>query len=265
MADSQQIHNRESQAKAALPLERYAEILAHLMHFGSAQSEEVLRRFGYGRAEWDLADTAWILELSLGVKRQQRDQALRFSATLAKVRQKLLRTMPSIDAIGRADAIAKVAEPIQEGSNPVVKEQAPVFMSMGSASLDSVTGRSPWVVHAAPPQPPAAPSPAVPQTPSVSVVSAPPPLPAAAPAVPGQGQTADISAFVPRELLPFQQAPQAPQAPRPPTPEAVAAPPAEIKGKRLIRFNPQTGQMLDQPIWVDIPETNDQNAPKKNG
>jgi hypothetical protein len=56
--------------------------------------------------------------------------------------------------------------------------------------------------------------------------------------------TADISAFVPRAATPFQGAAPA-EPPR-------AAQPAEPR-RRLIRFDPQTGQPLPAPIWVDLP------------
>jgi hypothetical protein len=56
--------------------------------------------------------------------------------------------------------------------------------------------------------------------------------------------TADISAFVPRAATPFAP-------PAPPPPASASAPPAPRK--RLIRFDPQTGQPLPAPIWVDLP------------
>lgn len=85
--------------------------------------------------------------------------------------------------------------------------------------------------------------------------------------------TADISAFVPRAATPFVPAalPTAPTAPLPP----VVRPPSSISGttdistfvpraatpfaqgaprRRLVRFDPQTGQPLAEPRWEDLPE-----------
>ena len=117
---------------------------------------------------------------------------------------------------------------------------------------------------------------------------APPPPPAPAPRAPVSTGTTDISAFVPRHLLPFPSA-GPPPAPPPPSPVAPIAEPApqpsvvitrppqhlaataDISAfvprpatpftppeaapprKRLIRFDPQTGQPLPAPIWVDLP------------
>lgn len=247
----------QRKARAAIGLESYAEILAHVFHFQASERADVLRRFGLSEEEFRLLDSAWMDELALGMKRQQRDQALRFSSTLAKHRKRLLRQMPALESIGRPLSMALDEAPIQQEIKTNPMEALPIFQPMRSASLDSIEGGvSPWIVHAAAPVAP--------------VIAQPPPSPAPpAPAlplqVPGQGQTADISAFVPRDLLPFQPAPSAPAMPAVPAVPAVppappAVPPAEmplppeIKGKRLIRFNPQTGQMLEQPIWVDVPE-----------
>ena len=66
----------------------------------------------------------------------------------------------------------------------------------------------------------------------------PPPAPAPVIARPPQelAATADISAFVPRPATPFVPAP--------------ATPPR----RRLVRFDPQTGQPLAEPRWEDLPE-----------
>jgi len=58
--------------------------------------------------------------------------------------------------------------------------------------------------------------------------------------------TADISAFVPRPATPFSPAPT-------PSPPASAGPAEAAPRRRLIRFDPQTGQPLPVPTWVDLP------------
>lgn len=237
-----ELQQQKAKMRAAIALESYAEILAHILHFQAADKAEVLKRFGLSEDEFGLLDSAWNDELALGMKRQQRDQALRFSSTLAKHRKRLLEQMPSVESIGRPMPMPVEEAPAAPEPKPAM-ESPVVFRAMGSASLDSSV-HSPWTAHASAPVAVAAIAASAPAP--APVVAAPAPVAAAPAPVPGQGQTADISAFVPRELLPFQ--------PAPPTPVPAAPMPAEIKGKRLIRFNPQTGQMLEQPIWVDIDE-----------
>src|SRR5687767_9148700 len=94
----------EGALRRAVKLERYAEILAHVMHYRGEDLFEVVTRLGLTPDAWYAVDTAWTAELALGMKRQQRDQALRFSAALAKTRERLARTSPPLASIGSAPA-----------------------------------------------------------------------------------------------------------------------------------------------------------------
>jgi hypothetical protein len=113
----------------------------------------------------------------------------------------------------------------------------------GTADISAVIPRGllPFPSDSAPRPPVDRPvSPQEPPPPSSSAVFAPPPV-----ARPPQrlAGTADISAFVPRAATPFTPTAPSPQAqPQQPAPR-----------KRLIRFDPQTGQPLPAPIWVDLP------------
>jgi hypothetical protein len=102
----------------------------------------------------------------------------------------------------------------------------------GTADITLFVPRAP-LPFAAPANPPARHAPAPPTEPWV------PP--------PGSG-TEDITSFVPRAAMPFVGAPdvRAPAAP----PSAAAAPHPNM---RLIRFDPQTGQPLPEPRWVELP------------
>src|SRR4051812_21309674 len=91
---------RELSLRKSMKLERYAEVLAHVVHFGTDRAEEVVKRFGLSLSAFRDVDRAWTSELALGIKRQQRDQGLRFSATLAKRRQRLAKDQPPLEAIG---------------------------------------------------------------------------------------------------------------------------------------------------------------------
>ncbi|MBK8824305.1 MAG: hypothetical protein IPN58_17360 [Anaerolineales bacterium] len=78
-----------------------------------------------------------------------------------------------------------------------------------------------------------------------------------------------IDAFVSAQAMPFVPAGAAPVFERSPSPappqdghetaqiEAGALGPAlpfAPPGKRLARFDPQTGRALPEPIWVDVPD-----------
>lgn len=67
--------------------------------------------------------------------------------------------------------------------------------------------------------------------------------------------TEDISSFVPRHLLPFSgNGTPPPAGGAPPAATSAPLPAPGGRPKRMIRFDPQTGQPLPAPIWVDIPE-----------
>lgn len=95
--------------------------------------------------------------------------------------------------------------------------------------------------------------------------------PMASPPVPAQDghETVMIETFVSAQVMPFVPAGTAPAFERSPSPappqdghetaqiEAGAPGPAlpfAPPGKRLARFDPQTGRALPEPIWVDVPD-----------
>jgi hypothetical protein len=83
----------------------------------------------------------------------------------------------------------------------------------------------------------------------------------------GLGATLDGPTALPVTALPFTSATTPPaHAPVSPpdlpvtgklgdTLRSAQATPAAVPGKRLLRFDPQTGRQLPAPIWVDIPES----------
>ncbi|WP_437317487.1 hypothetical protein [Sorangium sp. So ce385] len=230
-------------------LERYAEVLAHVVYFRGEDLYEVLARLGVAPAEWERADAEHTAELALSAKRNQGIQALRFSSVFARTRRSLEAKRPSLASLGppqrpAAESTAS-ARPLTPGPPP-----GPAYVSPGSPpDRDEV---SPWAAGArarsagagdwapAPPRleaaPPAASPPAPPRPVQTATVA-----PSAAARVSILQGTADIAEFVPRPDLPFQ-ARQAPAA-------GQSAP----EGRRLQRFDPQTGKPLDPPVWADAP------------
>ncbi|EYF08190.1 putative exported protein [Chondromyces apiculatus DSM 436] len=237
--------------RRSVKLERYAEVLAHILHYRAEDLFEVLARLGVPADSWHAVDAAWTAELALGIKRQQRDQALRFSATFAKTRERLART---------ALPLASLGAPAPRDT-PVPPDPPRPLSSLPGPS----EAPSPWAARPASVQPTFTPAPPVlppppspPFQPPVIVTPVPPPLGAPS-SLAALRDTADISGSVPRQPLPFVQAKSTPassppspallQTPLPPVEPTQAPPP----GKRLMRFDPQTGQPLATPIWVDAP------------
>jgi sarcosine oxidase gamma subunit len=99
MADPEktEVHRR---ARGFVPLERYAEILAHAVHFGSERLPELLQRFGLSPDQWTVVDEAWTHELAEGKRRQQHEQAARFNVSFTQTRQRLATTQPRMDKVG---------------------------------------------------------------------------------------------------------------------------------------------------------------------
>jgi len=95
--DRLELHRR---ARDFLKLDRYAQILAHIVHFGQDRLAELLPRFGLSPEQWQVADEAWTHELAEGRRRQQHEQAARFNVIFAKTRQELAKTQPAISKVG---------------------------------------------------------------------------------------------------------------------------------------------------------------------
>ncbi|WP_437819472.1 hypothetical protein [Sorangium sp. So ce1078] len=230
-------------------LERYAEILAHVVYFRGEDLYEVLARLGVAPAEWARADAEHTAELALSAKRNQGIQALRFSSVFARTRRSLEAKRPALASLGppqrpTAESTAP-ARPLTPGPPP-----GPAYVPPRSPPDRAEV--SPWAAGArarsagagswgpAPPCLEAAPAAASPPAPPRPAEAATVSSSASARAGIPQG-TADIAEFVPRPDLPFQ-ARQAPAA-------GQSAP----EGKRLQRFDPQTGKPIDPPLWADAP------------
>ncbi|UQA57869.1 hypothetical protein [Polyangium aurulentum] len=129
--------------RKAVRLERYAEVLAHIAHFGTDRTAEVVLRFGLSLERWSAVDRAWTGELALGLKRQQREQALRFSATFHSIRQRLARLQPLLDAVGDAPAQAPEITPASPPEAPARPSGVPSFMLASAAAPLPVAVSSP--------------------------------------------------------------------------------------------------------------------------
>ncbi|WP_437713027.1 hypothetical protein WMF45_45115 [Sorangium sp. So ce448] len=241
-------------------LERYAEVLAHVVYFRGADLYEVLARLGVAPADWERADAEHTAELALSAKRNQGIQALRFSSAFARTRRSLEAKRPSLVSLGPMQRpAAEGAAPVPAPPPPVpappalAPPQGPAFVSSRSPTERNEV--SPWAASAharpasdgsRPPAPPRSEGVATPPGPPAPRRRGGPPSPLEGAAIP-QG-TADIKEFVPRRDMPFQPG------------QARAAGLSAPEGKRLQRFDPQTGKPLDPPVGVDAPKPGDEGS-----
>ncbi|WP_437996543.1 hypothetical protein WMF26_36775 [Sorangium sp. So ce185] len=199
-------------------LERYAEVLAHVVYFRGADLYEVLARLGVAPADWERADAEHTAELALSAKRNQGIQALRFSSAFARTRRSLEAKRPSLESLGPPQRPATGnAAPAHLAPQPALSAspQEPAFVLPRSSPERADV--SPWAAHAS----------ARPETMRAGIPEG----------------TADIAQFVPRPTLPFQAS------------QARSAGQSAPEGERPPRFDPQTGRPLDAPLRVDAPKT----------
>lgn len=179
----------QAEIKKAVSPERYAEILAHLLHFRDADPAEVVRRLGVAPEVWAQADAFWAGELELGIRRQQRELSLRFSAALARTRVRLAKKNPPLSAIGTLDTAPPEPEaPKKDTASPAAASQGlPSFMAAPQVAATPMVAPPAPTPMVTPPSP--IPGLSGPQTPGLTAS----PPPAARP------RTMAIPAYAPPE------------------------------------------------------------------
>lgn len=231
--------------ESVMRLERYAEVLAHVVYFRGEDLYEVLARLGVAPVEWERADAEHTADLALSARRNQGIQALRFSSVFARTRRSLEARQPSLASLGPPQH--RAAEDVQPAHLPptqLAPPQRPAYVPTRSPLERGEI--SPWAASARAPSAGAGNWPTVPPRAEAASTSVGPPAPprlAEAPLAPSPSSapmrasiprgTADIAEFVPRPDLPFQAG------------QAQAAGQNAPEGKRLQRFDPQTGKPLD--------------------
>jgi hypothetical protein len=175
-ADKEDLFRR---ARAAVKLDQYARVLAAMIHYGQDRALEIAPRFGLSLEQWRVVDEAWTGELAEGARRQQHEQALRFSAGLAKERLRLHREQPPLASIGAVN-VPRSAAPVPvaaQWAGPAAGAPAAAAYAPGPSAAVS-----PWSEHRGAATPALVPRSAAPRA---------------------GAATADISTFVPRVSLPF--------------------------------------------------------------
>lgn len=208
-----------------LSVERYAEVLAFVVHYRLEPLEETLAAAGLSLDDWIAAEAFWTGELSLYEKRGQGLLSMRFASAYGKMRRRLARYGTSArDAMARASDVvpehprspALGPEPGRPAATPQgardPREAAPALPSFALAQQQA----QPAAAYPQPSAPPAAPPPA--PAPPLHRPNAPAPTPPGTFFLPDGGSPAS-------RAMPFQVA-----DPAAPPPSAPQTGPALAKG-----------------------------------
>ncbi|MDC0680318.1 hypothetical protein [Sorangium atrum] len=169
-------HQREPQIEG-LTIERYAEVMAYRRHFPAARAIEVLLRLGVQPARWDAATRGWGTAMSSALARDEPEILTRFAKALATQERRLREFPPRIESLG--EPVAQQGD--TDGARAFEGERAaerPSYLRDEAASAPREAASAPW------PAPPAEPAPG---------------------ALRNLHGTAEMSRFVPRPTLPFQE------------------------------------------------------------
>lgn len=194
-------------------LERYAEVLAHLLYFKEAKPSAVLERLGVDAGDWASADRTWSKAIGDELKREDTTLAQRLSDALTPPQRRLKETQPTLEMIG-----------------PLGPEGPP-------ATDPSPPPEAPPVVEA-PPEP--MPVPVV-QVPTCALVAnAPQPMPPFEPPAPPLSKPIDLGATMEPRISPLLAEPVLPFRPAdaptrgPSQPEAAAKAPVKKSGTTAV-------------------------------
>lgn len=116
-----------------LSLESYAEVLAHITHFGGDRGEEVRERLGLDERAWAKADQHWVTALSADADTEDKQLVLTFGTRFVATSEILARDTPAIENIEPLFPSAQTSRPAEFvsvdetslGVFPIVDEPLP--------------------------------------------------------------------------------------------------------------------------------------------
>lgn len=171
---SSSLDPRDPALRASLHISRYAEILAHVVHFGSESTADVVARFGYSLEAWRDVDRAWTNGIATGISNDEPAKILAFSAVFHQHRLRLAEDRPTIAAI--TDTAQPAKKPIETPLPAASPAGVPSFMLADAVASRSSDGQSPWAAQAHSSQDRAY-SPPIPNSPPTVPMTAAAPLP----------------------------------------------------------------------------------------
>ena len=135
--------------RKAVRIDRYAEILAHVVHFGSERTGEVVNRFCLSLEQWRSIDAGWTN--MLGTPGQTHALALGFSSTFHAHRERLAQEQPALASL----VVPQVHFPDKPERTPASvaanPSGVPSFMPGTSPAPSATASVSPWAAYSAPP------------------------------------------------------------------------------------------------------------------
>jgi hypothetical protein len=84
----------------SMSVERYAEVLAHLLYFPAERRAEVLARLGVEEGVWDAERAGWQAAIQRDVKRGELSQTVAFGGRFAATKKDLEQRRPDLPSIG---------------------------------------------------------------------------------------------------------------------------------------------------------------------
>jgi hypothetical protein len=144
---------RDASLRTSVHVARYAEILAHLVHFGSERTGDVVERFGYSLEAWRDVDRAWTNGIASGTNFEQPAQILAFSATFHQHRARLAEQKPALESITDKQARSKTPQNQPTPGATTKSAGVPSFM-LAEAARNAAPAphaeASPWAAYAMP-------------------------------------------------------------------------------------------------------------------
>ncbi|WP_437548877.1 hypothetical protein WME97_01470 [Sorangium sp. So ce367] len=169
-------HQREPRIEG-LTIERYAEVMAYRRHFPAARSTEVLLRLGIQPARWDAATRGWGTAMSSALARDEPEILTRFAKALATQERRLREFPPRIESLGEPVAQQGDIDGARAFEGGRAAER-PSYLRDEAASAPREAASAPW--------------PALPAEPAPGALR-------------NLHGTTEMSRFVPRPALPFQE------------------------------------------------------------
>lgn len=255
-----------NEPEAGLPLERYAEAAAHLVHFKKANPAEVVERLGIDAGDFKAAQKAWTSAIGDELERQETALALQLGAVFAPTRQRLTESQPTLESVGpRAKERVKPLAAVV--ATPAAPEPAREAVPLPEPA--AIQEPAAWSIAA----PPAAPRPALIAPPPVMfapplIISAPPSdnahspwIEAAAPPAPSREDLVPIGMRHFKVQAGTQLAPDVPSTPAlpfvrgaPPGPPKPPSP-ASLVPEGMRHFTSTTGTQgpIVAPVGPSLP------------
>ncbi len=123
-----------------IPLERWAELLAHHQHFAPGREAEVLARLGVAQASFLAASIAWSAELGRAAGKDP-ELVARFARALTDAKERLARDEPAIESLGPLERKLEWQVDATSADTPALTGEALPFGTLHSPEFAAALAR----------------------------------------------------------------------------------------------------------------------------